>query len=185
MSPFFVRFFKSQNPCPSCPAKAPGDKAPGKSLCGPHLLLAKLNFRAWAVARRLKGFCYECSRRALKDAGRCRPHREKNLARVEAFFKRNPNYGMVQAKRTEEQYISKGLCRCRAHLPLVPGSRRCQECKDYQKALSHGDAVTLKRIRTTRLARLRDWQRSRVLEAFAQLKALGIKTGRVPRLAAA
>ncbi len=167
MSPFFVKFFKSNNPCPICSVKAPTDKAPGKSLCGAHLRLAKLCWVMWFQARRAAGRCVACPKKALVRNCRCSVHREKNRQKCIRWIRANPGYRDKCLQR-KEAWIAQGKCpACPQHRSLEPGLRRCSLCRTKQRATNDGDRLTVREI----AAQNQTFKEQRRLAAVEQARA--------------
>jgi hypothetical protein len=135
MSPFFVKYFRSQNPCPHCRVGVTTEKAPGKSLCGVHLRLARLVWRLWAIARRGLGKCIECRAKTVENNCRCKKHRRANILKGRAYYATHKDQMNSREQEWREKLISQGLCpNCPQHHALEPGYRRCADCRAIHQA---------------------------------------------------
>jgi hypothetical protein len=153
MSPFFVRYFRSNNPCPSCPSRSPADKASGKSLCGPHLALARIVWRLWSMARRRLGKCIDCTRKVVPGNCRCKGCRSFNIKKSKAYYHTNRDTLLKTRRDWKEAFIAEGKCPgCPEHRALSPGRRRCDSCQERQHAYTKGDIMVVEASRAERAA---------------------------------
>lgn len=181
MSPVFVRFFRSNNPCPSCPSRKPGDRAPGKSLCGHHLAIARMAWRLWAAARRRLGRCIECAKRAQKGTGRCHTHREANAAKGRRYYVANKDRLTKYDDRRKEAWIAQGRCPgCPQHAALLPGRRRCDSCNAQAKAYESGNRIAVVDIHNERRAFRAQRTAAKAEEARQTLAAMGYSFTELP-----
>ncbi len=179
MSPFYVKYFKSTNPCPRCSSKVPGTRAPQKSLCGAHLRIARVAFRLWSIQRRRQGRCLACDREALKFNCRCPVHREQNRLKCRRWDAAHPEahdraYLKVLAR------INAGFCRCSATTPLAPGQKRCDTCKVRDRAYKSGKRAVILAYKRRRLATKKAKEKELEKGLKAELRALGFVATRGP-----
>jgi hypothetical protein len=157
MSPHYVKEFKRENPCLSCPKRLATPTAPGRAFCPGHLIAARLGWRTWAVERRTKGLCCECDRRGHLDRNRkerncrCKAHRERNRVKCARWVRENPSAG-ARAYAKRRDIINSGYCICPMRNALKPRQRRCDDCRAYSRALGVGDVVTFEKIRAKKKA---------------------------------
>lgn len=173
MSPFFVRFFKSHNPCPYCPERSVDDKAPHKSMCKRHLAMARVHFRIWSVERRRHRLCIACSDASDGRNCRCPKHREMNrmkCARWADAQTAEQHTARKQAQR--EKWLAVGRCyRCPQHRRLGK-FKECRTCRVARQACVHGDLRAVREVRRSVYAFRRDRERARVRAWRQQLQQL-------------
>lgn len=166
MSPFFVKYFKSNNPCPCCSVRSGTEKVAGKSLCGPHLAVARMVWRLWGAARRRLGRCIECARKSVAQNCRCATHRKANKAKCTAWYHKHRAQRAKYTADNREGWIAQGRCpTCPQHTALAPGRRRCANC--------NGDCLDIVDVRQQRQAFKAARSEAKAAEAIAALVAMG------------
>ncbi len=181
MSPYFVRYFRSNNPCPFCTVKAGTEKAPGRSMCGTHLAIAKMVWRLWATARRRLGRCIECAKKAQKTNCRCPAHRHANKMKGRAYYAANKERLSKRERDVKEAWIGLGRCpACPQHNPLPPGQRRCNDCRGLHKAYVGTDRIAVVDARQARTDFKAQRSAARAEEARAVLAGMGYRVTELP-----
>lgn len=169
MSPFFVKYFRSNNPCHLCPAESSTERTPGKSLCGSHLKLARIVFRLWSIVRRKHRKCIACDDHTDRNNCRCPSHRQANRKRCIQWFNDNRDRRSKYNLERKEAHIAAGRCpNCPQHRALEPGFRRCSTCRAVHQVQSKGGNWSL--VVEAHKER-RAFKAARQLEAETNLKA--------------
>ncbi len=175
MSGEFVRSFKAGHTCGQCKSGAKG------GLCASHKEIAKLAWRVWAAWARKAGVCVDCAAAAVAGTGRCPAHRAANLRRTRAWVAAHPDHNRQQWARRTKLY-DQGICACPARNPVVPGGRRCVDCRARGRLTgtpAYATSPVVLRMRANRI-RLASEQAK---VAARTLRAMG-RFGQVPHLAA-
>lgn len=92
-------------------------------------------FRRWCERRRAAGLCIQCPEKSQPGRLRCPSHAEVNRARRERWKAEHPDYAHVMWDRAKER-VAAGICLCKERRPLTDGFRRCEECRERQRANS-------------------------------------------------